>query len=61
MRPPAVELGARAFCCLGDPGEVLAMIQAQRNDVRERLVGDDQDTRGSEQAIFSDLASIRAR
>jgi hypothetical protein len=59
MRPPTVELGLRDLRRLGDPGEVLAVIQGEGNEVRERLVGDDQDPRGSEEAIFSDPASIR--
>ena len=60
VRPPAVELGVRNLRSFGDPSQVFAVIQGERNEVRERLVDDDQHPGRSEEPVLPDPGSIRA-
>ena len=43
---PFFELGTATLRVRRDAGDVLAMIKGQRNEVRERLIDNDQHARG---------------
>jgi len=60
MRPPFFELGPRALRVLGDTRDVLAMIESQGNEVRERLIDDDQDSGRAQELVLLYFASLPA-
>jgi hypothetical protein len=46
---------------LRDTGDVLAVIEGEGDEVRERLIDDDQHSRGSEELILLYFASLLTR
>jgi hypothetical protein len=61
VRPPCLEVGPADLGILGDARFVLAVIECERDEVREWLVDNDQDSRGTQKLILLDLPILAAR